>query len=293
MSEEELNKLKEFVFRDIRYDESETEGYKKEVRTALENHKTDPVQKVTEYQWIMGVKYKHSYPDAERWKIALETYKKKYPCFKGNEYNILNNYIHYEKHYEKDVFSVDISADTLTGPSMIINPARELGLINHEAIKAFCCVAYTVGNACPVMKNPRCGSDTCWYKLENFHDARPHRIHTGTLKFGWDNNVPTRKANNMFAVFPENLSGRVIVNKLMLNDYYDKDYNLFLTHKPQYYADKARTQGDEVFIIFVRQVTSLIIKRGIRIYCENDLKSIGLDAKGALDKLAEELRKEL
>ena len=108
MSEEELNKLKEFVFRDIRYDESETEGYKKEVRTALENHKTDPVQKVTEYQWIMGVKYKHSYPDAERWKIALETYKKKYPCFKGNEYNILNNYIHYEKQYEKHVFSVDI-----------------------------------------------------------------------------------------------------------------------------------------------------------------------------------------
>lgn len=260
--------LEEFVFRDIRLEESTRKNYRKDVQAVLEKYKTVPVKKVTEYQWIMGVKYKHSYPDAERWEFALESYMY-YPCFRSDkskeesiktEYQIESGCII----CKEDNFSVRITADTLTGPSEIIDPARELGLLDHEAIKEFCSVAYTIGNVCPVMKNPGGGSDTCWGKLGKYHDTSKHLIFDGTKKYkGWDNDINNRTPDNMFAVFPENLSGRKIVDKLMLNDYYDEDYNLILTHEPQYYAVPGK---EEIFINFVRLVTSLIIKRGIRIY---------------------------
>lgn len=66
----------------------------------------------------------------------------------------------------------------------------------------------------------------------------------------------------MFAVFPDALSGRVIVDRLMLNDYYDDDYNLIIQKTPQEYAD----DGVDTYISFMKLVTALIIKRGIRIY---------------------------
>jgi hypothetical protein len=48
----------------------------------------------------------------------------------------------------------------------------------------------------------------------------------------------------------------------MLNDYYDDDYNLIITATPKEYAEK----GVDEYIKFIRLVTTLIIKRGIRIY---------------------------
>ena len=260
--------LEEFVFRDIRIiDKPRANSYKDVVKNALEQG-NDPVAKVLEYQRIMKKVYDQAKPDAERWKIALESYMY-YPCFRSDkskeesiktEYQIESGCII----CKEDNFSVRITADTLTGPSEIIDPARELGLLDHEAIKEFCSVAYTIGNVCPVMKNPGGGSDTCWGKLGKYHDTSKHIIFDGTKKYkGWDNDINNRTPDNMFAVFPENLSGRKIVDKLMLNDYYDEDYNLILTHEPQYYAVPGK---EEIFINFVRLVTSLIIKRGIRIY---------------------------
>ena len=67
----------------------------------------------------------------------------------------------------------------------------------------------------------------------------------------------------MFAIFPEeDLSGREIVDRLMLNDYYDNDYKLIINDSPKDFAAK----GVDEYINFLRLVTTLIIKRGIRIY---------------------------
>ena len=84
---------------------------------------------------------------------------------------------------------------------------------------------------------------------------------------------------NMFAVFPENLSGRVIIKNLMLNDYYDPDYKL----KMNYSLEDCKKMDVDAYIEFLNRITLLIVKRGIRIYCKNDLRGINID------KLAEKL----
>lgn len=275
--------LEEFVFRDIRIiDKPRANSYKDVVKNALESE-NNPVAKVLEYQRIMKEVYDQRKPDAERWDIALDSYME-YPCFESNErdeFLIKNSYLRYKnKQKNKEII---ISADTLTGPSMIIDPAEALGLKDHEAIIKFCSVAYTVGNCCPVMGNFNSGSDTCWNKLARYHDTRNEPKLLGIMKEEWDPVVNNRTIGHIFAVFPEDLPGREIVDRLMLKDYYDENYNLNIIQDPKSCKD------EEELIEVARKATSLIIKRGIRIYCGNDLKSIGLDAEGALDKLAEEL----
>ena len=127
---------------------------------------------------------------------------------------------------------------------------------------SFCSVVYTVGNCCPVMKNPRSGGDTCWYKLENNHKCGESDKLSRILKQDWDKNPNPRSAENMFAIFPEEVPGRDIIDRLMLNDYYDDDYNLIIKKTPQEYANL----GIDAYINFLRLVTTLIIKRGIRLY---------------------------
>lgn len=259
MSENKKYSLTEYVFRDIRIIEKpRKDSYLAVVKKALLDE-TDPVKKVQKYQSIMGDKYNHKKPDAERWSIALDSYKK-YPCFQSDDYCIKMP----DLCYTKDGQNIRISADTLTGPSEIIDPAIELGLEKHESLKQFCSAAYTIGNICPVMANPggSPGSDTCWSKLERFHNTIKHKIIKGTMDANWNNNISKRYAENMFAVFPDNLSGRKIVDRLMLNDYYDDDYRLIINKPPQEYADL----GVDEYISFIQLVTTLIIKRGIRIY---------------------------
>lgn len=252
--------LEEYVFRDIRKLEKTWKGsYKWKVQNALADPKNDPVDKVSKYQSITKAAKKL---DAERWKIALDSYKN-YPCFRDNDYVIESDCLC----YKKDNTRIRISADTLTGPSELIEQAKNLGLRNHEALKEFCSVVYTVGNVCPVMANPggAPGSDTCWHKLNRFHNTTKHKIISGTIavnKANWDNIITNRHAENMFAVFPDALSGRVIVDRLMLNDYYDDNYNLIIKKTPQEYANL----GIDAYINFLRLVTTLIIKRGIRLY---------------------------
>ena len=78
-----------------------------------------------------------------------------------------------------------------------------------------------------------------------------------------------RDCENMFAVYPEKTTGRVIRNKLMLNDYYDGDE---LIVKPIPTQKRGEDLDDYAvrFIEYLKLYTSLIIRRGIRIfYCGN------------------------
>lgn len=272
MSEEKYS-LTEYVFRDIRVVKCRSNSFKADVKKELAN-KRDPIEKVKKYQEIMGKKYNHKKPDAERWTIALDSYKN-YPCFiDRDEYSIEDGYLH----YVHKGFKINVTADVLTGPSEIIKPAEALGLENHEALKEFCSVAYTIGNVCPVMNNGYDGDDTCWHKLKAFIERG--KMYTGIEDAGWPQYVSRRKYKDIFAVFPEELTGEKIVDRLMLNDYYDDDdYNLIITDTPAQRASK----GVDEYIDFLRLVTTLIIKRGIRIYYKSKVDNLNLD------KLADEL----
>lgn len=330
MSEEELKKLKEFVLRDIRIldDKQKTPKYQLAVSNAIKGAMTyfNPVMTVKLYQFFMEELVEGNKVDAERWEIAIESYNKYYPCFKG--YSFKKDYLSYTS-LETDASpktEIVITADILTGPKEIIECAEKIPNKEHtkeekkalkNALKRFCSVAYTVGNCCPVMKNKggSGGVDTCWYKLQ-------HCLNSGTNKSidsiidvykkannGKDkkrniNNLKTREVCDfesdkqdeaktgykipMFGMFHEALTGEEIISNLMLYDYFDEN-KLRIKEKPQEKAD----EGIDKYTEFLDLLTTLIIKRGIRIYCKNDLERNGLDAEGALDKLAEELRKEL
>ena len=238
-------------------------------------------------------KKKKQIPDAERWSYALDSYEQ-YPFFDNND-----SYDRSAK--ESNMFYqcsgkgkcwFKITADTLTGPNEILNPHKGTDLSKEDntdlkdALELFCSVVYTVGNFCPVMKNPggSKGSDTCWYKLANHikMDAEYDSIKEIPQHFNNDSRIynnlnvrhllsynPKQKKQTeppyyyaLFGVFPERLSGKETINNLMLKDYYDDNYNLIINKTPKEYYDL----GVDEYIKFIRLVTTLIIKRGIRIY---------------------------
>lgn len=327
MSEEELKKLKEFVLRDIRIldDKQETPKYQLVVSNAIKGAMTyfNPVKTVKLYQFFMEELVEGNKVDAERWKIAIDSYKY-YPCFEG--YSFKNDYLSYTS-LETDASpktEIVITADILTGPKEIIECAEKIPNKEHtkeektallNALKSFCSVAYTAGNCCPVMKNKggSGGVDTCWYKLQ-------HCLNSGTNKSidsiidvykkannGKDkkrniNNLKTREVCDfesdkqdeaktgyeipMFGMFHEALTGKKIISNLMLYDYFDKN-ELRIKEKPQEKAD----EGIDKYTEFLDLLTTLIIKRGIRIYCKNKLRDIHLNERG-LDKFAKKLIEE-
>ncbi len=327
MSEEELKKLKEFVLRDIRIldDEQETPKYQLVVSNAIKGAMTyfNPVKTVKLYQFFMEELVEGNKVDAERWKIAIESYKY-YPCFEG--YSFKNDCLSYTS-LETDASpktEIVITADILTGPKEIIECAEKIPNKGHtkeekkalmNALKRFCSVAYTVGNCCPVMKNKggSGGVDTCWYKLQ-------HCLNSGTNKSidsiidvykkannGKDkkrniNNLKTREVCDfesdkqdeaktgyeipMFGMFHEALTGKKIISNLMLYDYFDKN-ELRIKEKPQEKAD----EGIDKYTEFLDLLTTLIIKRGIRICYRNDFRGIRKikENESFLDTMTEEL----
>ncbi len=265
MSEEKKYSLTEYVFRDIRFGNEYPEFANNDDFVQLKE--LDPITSVKKYHELVVSKKYNDKPDAERWQSAIESYLG-YSCLKGKVKIEQRDKNRFFLNFKGD--SVSITADLLTGPADIIENAETLikdypdrAADINSALISFCCVAYTVGNCCPTMKNPRAGGDTCWYKLEHNHKIGESDNLSRILKQEWYKDPNKRVATNMFVIFPEkDISGREIVNRLMLNDYYDDDYNLIITATPTEYAAK----GVDEYIRFLRLVTTLIIKRGIRIY---------------------------
>ena len=291
MSEKELKELADYVFSDARLDDEFEELTKKIQEEQNLRKKIDIFQKKPK-----------SIPDVERLKVAFESYKK-YKFFsklekikKRPDHNYFFNY--------KGVW---ITADLLTGPSRILAQAKKLIDDNQSrkeeidsALDLFCSVVYTIGNCCPTMKNPHSSinpeikknkdwDDSCWWKLN--YCLKLNARYTGIENEGWDDNFNKRDSEKMFAVFPDNLTGKEIVDRLMLNDYYEGKR---LVVSP--IAQGKNEDNEEYinrFIDLMKAYTFLIVKRGIRIYKENNIEGINLDqlTEELLTKKKKELAK--
>lgn len=285
MGEEYFNELYEYVFRDIRITDNEKK-YRKKTKEALALFDSY-IDKVKIYRCVVGEIFA-AYPDAERWENDF--YLNNYKCFKKGYEKRKDDYLWYVENGKE----VKITADILTGPIEIIRIAEKFKKLDKQKKKEllstldlFCSVAYTVGNCCPVMKNPKAEGDFCWSKLASFHNTKRGEKLTGINEANWDNNLRKRKALNMFAVFPGKLSGRKIVNNLMLNDYYDSDYKLNIN----YTLEQCNKMNVDDYIKFLKYITKLIVKRGIRICKQNDLRGINID-KMAVKLINEKIRRE-
>ena len=263
MSEEKYS-LSEYVFRDIRFGNEYPEFANDDDFVQLKE--LDPITSVKKYHELVVSNKYNDKPDAERWQSAIESYLE-YSCLKGKVKIEQRDKNRFFLNFKGD--SVSITADLLTGPADIIENAETLikdypdrAADIYSALLSFCSVAYTVGNCCPTMKNPKTTVDTCWWKLYRFHNVDEEHTVPSICDAGWNENLGSRGAQNMFGIFPERLSGREIVDRLMLKDYYDDNYNLIINKTPKEHYDL----GVDEYIKFIRRVTTLIIKRGIRIY---------------------------
>ena len=273
MSDVKKYSLSEFVFRDIRADKR-YQNLEKKYGTPK-----DPVGVIDLYN-----KKSPGTPDAERWEYALESYKQ-YPFFSYRyELDTKEGLIYYKCSGSCNC-SVKITADMLTGPDEIIEHAKSLKLNNRASLKLFCSVAYTVGNCCPVMKNKGGrrgddgGVDTCWYKLDKYlkPDKKYPDIENAFCKSlskkGANNDLNTRNADNMFAMFPEPFYRKDIIRNLMLEDYYYPDGKLKISTTPKNFADS----GADEYEKFLNDISALIVKRIIRIYYKNDLRGKNIE----------------
>ncbi|MCR5488979.1 MAG: hypothetical protein K6F03_02815 [Saccharofermentans sp.] len=290
--------LEEYVFRDIRSDEKVQKKIKER------ENKGEIVDSIKMIDIYRGMK---NGPDAERWKYALDSYKQ-YPFFynknnKSYDRSTGESYMFYQCSGKGKCW-FKITADTLTGPYEILKPNKGTDLSKEDntdlkdALELFCSVVYTVGNFCPVMKNPggSKGSDTCWYKLSNnlicdelgdIEEVFCRRLE----RKGVNNDLSNRHAENMFNMFHDNPNRKTVIKRLMLMDYYsDPGYKKLIIDKtPNEIWNEGK--GVNKYINLVNLITLTIIKRGIRIYKQNDLRGINID-KLAVKLINEKIRRE-
>ncbi|MBF1037032.1 MAG: hypothetical protein HXL15_06320, partial [Parvimonas sp.] len=136
-------------------------------------------------------------------------------------------------------------------------------------IKAFDKVKFTIGNCCPVWKNPPSGqgvlNDTIWYKLnKHIFEKRKQQLHPiklrDRIKNKDFNNLNKRNSEEIFSIFNSDISWEKLISDLYLQDYFNYDWNLL---DEKFIIVKNIEEKD--FLEFVKITTVLIVQRSYRI----------------------------
>ena len=205
--------------------------------------------------------------DAERWSKAMDSYKK-YSCidFEKLYYISEDNNICFRKNENE---MVRLQADLLTNVDMLCK-VNEDELIEEEKkiVDCFLKVGYTIGNFCPVWKNPGGyrAADTIWNKLFFTGEYEEFKLKDSVitgLRERIDTEFNQRKKENMLMILPEERNAREVMWKLYFIDFFDKKWNLLRKPENVYKYDKKE------WLEYIEEITKLIIQRGYRIITDN------------------------
>lgn len=209
--------------------------------------------------------------DAERWSDAIESYKK-YKCFNSVNYEFKEDEgLIYYKVDENN--KIKITADILTNVGAIekiVNMIKgHLTDEDYKILQAFYRVSYTIGNCCPVWKNPSSGreefNDTIWYKLNKYivekrkQKSNPIKLRD-RIKNKDFNKIRERYSEEIFSIFNSDISWEELISNLYLQDYFNYDWNLL---DEKFIFVKNIEEKD--FLEFVKIITVLIVQRSYRI----------------------------
>ena len=218
--------------------------------------------------------------DAERWPDAIESYKK-YKCFNSINYEFKEDEgLIYYKVDENN--KIKITADILTNVGAIEKMVfRVIGSLTFEdltdedykILQAFYRVSYTIGNCCPVWKNPSNGidKDIVWNKLSlsGLYDENEkiREKYNGIDERDFTNNLNERANKDFFIIFPKKDLKPIsnIVTKLYFQDYFNYDWQLIspvrnIIFKKGEYLSYRKNVFD-----FIKITTVLIVQRSYRI----------------------------
>lgn len=262
------NKVIEDVLRDIRREDNDyiSACYDKQYNSM------PPKEKIEEYYSC-----KRQRPDAERRQYALESYFR-YPLINAeNGYYKENDFIYFCNNKK----SIKITADLLTSPSYYIKNDEKICKEKHIGIdirNAFYKSVYTIGNCCPVWKNPGIGSnainDNIWYKLDKCFKGMKKDDILSSKKI-IENNLNRRKAEQIFQIFNVNKKQYQIIKGLYFQDYYNYKWNLrFKSPSP-----------DELSSEYIIAIIKLILQRGYRITCKVTRNRYNIEDIDILKKL--------
>ncbi|MCI5997330.1 MAG: hypothetical protein SOR31_01130 [Parvimonas sp.] len=208
--------------------------------------------------------------------LALDSYmlyefnkEKMYKIDKSNDCLIYNIDEMSENFEQQDNNEIKITADLLTNSKLIDEISENFGVQNNPEIKAFDEVKYTIGNCCPVWRNPASGRgvlrDTIWYKLnKHIVEKRKQKLHPiklrDRIKNKDFNNLNKRNSEEIFSIFNSDISWGKLISDLYLQDYFKYDWNLFNEN----YVSIDKIEKND-FINYVKITTTLIVQRGYRI----------------------------
>lgn len=267
-SEREINKIISDVLQDCREDETvycngnlkDKEGW-------------DDYSK--RYKRYNHFKIKSKKTDAERWKLAMESYKR-YPCFSEDKGFTFEEYIIYNSSIDGEKQKIEIAADLLTNIGAIQEAVEKVELSEDEKkiVNAFYRVSGTMGNFCPVWYNPGpgrggIGADNCWRKLDRGGINQPDKCQGLPERYipEIEQNHLRRHMENMFMILPKNNNGKwdpkEVMQELYFQDFFDVDWKLIRDSS----VNISKLDKEEL-IKFIKEITVLIVQRSYRICTE-------------------------
>ena len=217
----------------------------------------------------------HKNIDAERWPLAITSYKK-YPCFLFSEDDVATNgkyfystkdyYIHYIK---KNGENVKIQADILTNYGTIhklIDRFQPDTDEENRLVNAFNRIAYTIGAFCPIWKNPGgrgAVKDTVWDKLLNSGLVDSEGIINKEcigLEDRKNEEINNRHKEKLFLIIPENKVPQSVISGLFFQDYFSYDWELITK-----VGNINELNCREAVYDYIKIIVVLIVQRSYRI----------------------------
>ena len=265
----------EDILRDVREDE-------KWLKIQDKNEwDTNPSSRAGVYDKVANNRLHDSKIDAERWPLAISSYKN-YSCFRRFSeddvvtrekyyFSTTDYYMHYVK---KNGENIRIQADLLTNYGTIhklIDCFPTQTDDEKNIVHAFDRIAYTIGAFCPIWKNPGgrgAVKDTVWDKLlhsglvDSEGRIKKECIALEDRENG--DNLNKRNKENLFLISSDNKDPQSVIDSLYFQDYFSCKWELIY----KFGSIRELRNKDEAYR-YIKDIIVLIVQRSYRIITNN------------------------